>query len=404
MSGMTDGTGALKDPGPKPQLILPEGFYKAIPWELQKRPQWVCWRYQVRDGHWTKVPYDANFKPCGSKARPNDPVTWSPFRHAIECYINRKVRCPTNPVDGIGYMFSSNDPYTGVDFDNCLGPDGLADWAKSYIGLLMPTYGEVSPSGRGIKFIVRGSLNDTGTRKSGFGDGTGGVEMYDQLRFFTITGNVYEPGVSTDIAERADNVLRIYKEIKAKGKKNKDRVREPGQQGTGALDLSDSELVNKAIASAQGTKFQALYSAGDISDYQNDHSCADLALCSMLAFWCGPDAARIERIFNTSALGQREKWTDRPDYRDSTIGLALEDADVFYSPTFKPKNSKPRGGKPKFGVFNGPAAEGPARGVIRGIGDLYGRRSRADQLHAPRGRGAGQRGRPQAQGRQAAGD
>jgi len=42
----------------------------------------------------------------------------------------------------------------------------------------------------------------------------------------------------------------------------------------------------------------------------NDHSRADLALCGMLAFWCGGDPERIDRLFRRSDL-MREKWDRR---------------------------------------------------------------------------------------------
>jgi hypothetical protein len=33
---------------------------KHIPNELKQRAQWVCWRYELRDGKWTKVPHQTN--------------------------------------------------------------------------------------------------------------------------------------------------------------------------------------------------------------------------------------------------------------------------------------------------------------------------------------------------------
>lgn len=50
-----------------------------------------------------------------------------------------------------------------------------------------------------------------------------------------------------------------------------------------------------------------------------DWSMADAALCSHLAFWTGKDCARIDRLWGLSALGQRDKYHDRPAYRQETI-------------------------------------------------------------------------------------
>jgi putative DNA primase/helicase len=85
------------------------------------------------------------------------------------------------------------------------------------------------------------------------------------------------------------------------------------------------------MRAANGEKFSRLWS-GDTSAYataNNDgHSEADLALCSLLAFWCGPDEVRIDRLFRQSGLC-REKWTRRADYRSLTLSVAL-DRDEFW--------------------------------------------------------------------------
>src|ERR1700722_21015679 len=85
---------------------------------------------------------------------------------------------------------------------------------------------------------------------------------------------------------------------------------------------SDDELVEFAANARNGERFKRLWS-GDISDYENDHSRADLALCRMLAFWCGPDPERIDQLFRRSGL-MREKWnraTGDTSYGALTIKL-----------------------------------------------------------------------------------
>src|SRR5439155_15578492 len=73
--------------------------------------------------------------------------------------------------------------------------------------------------------------------------------------------------------------------------------------------------------------------SGDTSEY-GSQSEAELALCSMLTFWTGPDPERIDRLFRRSAL-YREKW-DEPHYSDGrtygegTIAKALDGAEEFY--------------------------------------------------------------------------
>ena len=50
----------------------------------------------------------------------------------------------------------------------------------------------------------------------------------------------------------------------------------------------------------------------------------------MLAFWCGPDENRIDRLFRQSCL-VREKWENPADYRSETISKAILGTKEFYA-------------------------------------------------------------------------
>jgi primase-polymerase (primpol)-like protein len=89
-------------------------------------------------------------------------------------------------VAGIGFVFSPDDPYCGVDLDRCLDPASgvIVPWAISIIRSLN-SYCEISPSGKGVKLFIRASK--PGDRcKTAYEDGD--VEIYDHARFFTTTG------------------------------------------------------------------------------------------------------------------------------------------------------------------------------------------------------------------------
>jgi primase-polymerase (primpol)-like protein len=66
------------------------------------------------------------------------------------------------------------------------------------------------------------------------------------------------------------------------------------------------------------------------------HSEADLALCSLLAFWTGGDRSRIDRLFGQSGL-MREKWdevhyADDSTYGKKTIERAVAGVSEYYDP------------------------------------------------------------------------
>jgi hypothetical protein len=269
----------------------------------------VLWRYEFKLGRWTKLPYQA--EEPGKKARSNDPSTWATFEKALAAY-------ETVGLDGIGFMFSKDDDFLGADLDHCLRNGQLLSWAEPLLTQLH-TYGEISPSGSGVKFVGRGKLPGNGTRRKGFGDdGKGAIELYDQLRFFTITGNVFEDHDS--ILECQDAAVQLYQLAKA-------RARPPAKakaKSNGHPDDDDAVIAQIRI-SGDGTRFAELFDRGDTSRNNGDDSSADMALANILAVWCRGDGAQMERIFGRSALGRRDKWQRRSDYRQRTIDRAIKD-------------------------------------------------------------------------------
>jgi primase-polymerase (primpol)-like protein len=107
-------------------------------------------------------------------------MTWSTFEEAAEAYEHGEYA-------GLGFVFSSADPYTGVDLDTCVNGNGeVASWALE-IARYLDSYTELSASGTGLHIIVRG---DVPNRRNG------DLEVYSSKRFFTVTGHVVE--VSSD--------------------------------------------------------------------------------------------------------------------------------------------------------------------------------------------------------------
>jgi len=80
-----------------------------VPSELLEYKQWVLWRRAEVNGRIAKLP----ISPWSGKVASCDkPQTWSTYKHV--CYAHRKFRC-----DGIGFVFTTNDPFCGIDLDQC---------------------------------------------------------------------------------------------------------------------------------------------------------------------------------------------------------------------------------------------------------------------------------------------
>ncbi len=150
-----------------------------IPEQLTARPQWVCWCLEERDGNMTKMPYiPGTVRP--RRASSNDLMTWRTFSEALEAY---ELGEPA--YDGIGFMFCSADPFSGIDLDKCRDPETgeVEGWAQEIIDEVFEGYAEVSPSGTGVHIIVPGVVRGGAVKR-------GCIEMYSQTRFFTVTGRV----------------------------------------------------------------------------------------------------------------------------------------------------------------------------------------------------------------------
>src|SRR6266571_8270281 len=138
--------------------------------ELTAYPQFVVWKYTVEQGKLKKRPFNPR---TNLPARTNDPTTWARVEPSLKALA-------TGRYNGIGFVFSRADPFTGIDLDACVGKDGtLAAWAKEIITTL-DTYTEYSPSKLGVHLLTRATLQGAGRK-------TGNIETYSRDRFFTLT-------------------------------------------------------------------------------------------------------------------------------------------------------------------------------------------------------------------------
>jgi putative DNA primase/helicase len=303
-------------------LTATDSVYQA-PAELRTAAQFVCWREEVRDGEPTKVPYSVS----GGKASTTNPKTWAPLDAALS-------HAAEHSMSGVGFVFTEDDPFAGIDIDKCRDAQTgeIEPWAWKIV-TAFDSYTEVSPSGTGLHIFVKATLPGPNNRK-------GPLEMYESGRYFTLTGE-HLSGTPTEIHERQDVLERLYRHVfkieKASSATNGHKPR------TAQLDVGDEDLLALAKQAKNGDKFSRLW-RGDTSDYAGDDSRADLALCSLLAFWTDGDTERMDHLFRQSGL-MREKW-NRHDYRERTFNRVLEGRTEFYQPSEK-ASANENGSRPK---------------------------------------------------------
>jgi primase-polymerase (primpol)-like protein len=297
----------------------------AIPDELKKLEQFACWRYEPDKKDLSKlkkVPYNPG---TGRKASHSNPRTWRPFEDAVRAYL-----AEPSYYNGVSFAVTKAGRIVGGDLDHSIDPvtGEIAEWALKIIARFKNTYWEISPSGEGLRFFLKGALPAHGRKK-------GNIELYDGARFLTLTGNRV-PGTAATIAEEYyEELLAFHAEVFGKQEKKRQEPPKAGNESAnGHTDpLSDEVLLKMAASDKNGGRFSALY-AGDFSGYDSQSE-ADLALSSHLAFYCGNDPARIDRLFRESGL-YREKWdekhfSDGRTYGEATIQKALADMHEFYS-------------------------------------------------------------------------
>lgn len=288
----------------------PVSQLQEIPVELRSRRQWVCWKIESRDGKPTKVPVNPNSpsKNAGSTL----PATWGTFDEAVKS-------CAENGLSGIGFVFTTEDEYCGIDLDKCRNPKTgtFEPWAKEIIDSI-DSYTEISQSKTGCHIIVKGKVPGSRNRKGRF-------EAYDRDRYFIFTGD-HVTGTPASIHPRQNQLNNIYGKIFREDCK-------PGTNGNGhrsSLGLDDQQLLDKAMAARNGATFSRLWNGE--TDGHTSASEADLSLCNALAFWCGGDPVRIDNLFRQSGL-YRAKWDKRhgaQTYGELTVSKALESSGDYY--------------------------------------------------------------------------
>ena len=277
--------------------------------------QWVLWDLIEGRG---KVPVNAARYPIDSQ----DPANWRSFEHAAAEANANGLR--------VGFVFTPADPFFFVDVDHAWDGTQWSETAGWVRAALPGAAVELSQSRTGFHlFGMYRSVIEHSSRRKDLG-----LEFYTAGRFCAMTFEGLEGGLIVELTD-AINAFAAHFPPKAAGE-GIEWTSEPDPTWRGPAD--DEELIAKML-SAPGSANRVFGDALSFSDLwygnvpEDRVSESDAALCADLAFWTGKDCARIERLFTASALGQRAKWTDRPDYRERTIGLAVGTcANVYTAP------------------------------------------------------------------------
>ena len=272
-----------------------------IPKRLKSIGRWVGWRFEEQVDATTgevktkKVPYRADGR---GRADVTKRAHWGTLAKVMDSYWKGRF-------DGIGFVFSDDDDIMGIDLDACRDPETgqIEDWARRIIDSFQ-TYCEASPSGTGVHIILRGH------RPAGAGNRKGHVEIYESARFFTMTGMILRNVRTVDRCQDALDALcaELW----------------PPREGVASAGLSHDPPHRSDAVVLEGLlrdpKRAALW-GGDMSDYEDNHSRADMALLCHLAWRTHRDEPQMDRLFRQSGLFR--PMTKHPGYLPRSIRRAV---------------------------------------------------------------------------------
>jgi len=294
---------------------------------MREYKQFINWIPKVKEsGKTDKIPVDADRKVI-------DPL--SPTNHLT--YDDAVGRAKAMGL-GLGFVFTENDPYFFVDIDDALTRGGWSPVAQQIMAAFPGCLIEISMSKKGLHIFGRGSYPGHKCRAAEYG-----LELYTSKRFVALTGSGQIGNIETDgqagLNWLVDSYFAATADVELGGWTDT-----PVAEWSGPDD--DEDLLKIAVRAnpfsnkvrfidlyqGNADKLSAQYPSGTVRE-PFDHSAADAALASHLAFFTGKNCERIERIMSKSALGQRDKWVSRDDYRKRTILGAVAVSDkVYYRP------------------------------------------------------------------------
>ena len=310
---------------------------KNVPAELKAIPTWCCYRTQWNEEKGKKDKFIIS--PIDGKwTSTKEPGKWVTFEAAMK--YARENNC-----EGLSILLDKKYGITCIDLDKCIEIETgkLNERASKLVETLSGTYIERSTSGNGLHIFVKDDILKNGTyNMTSVDKNKGDLEVYDDKRIMSLTGDMYSNGNNLTRAGSAATVYLRQELGERRSVANNGAKPRP----TGSLNLSDNELIRWIQSSKQGSKFNDLYNGRGVSGNRSDD---DAKLAHMLLYFNGGDKDQAFRIM-------RESGAYRPDKPDSYYRATIDKMDAkieVYAkrPTFsadgpgKPKGKGPGNGK-----------------------------------------------------------
>ena len=179
------------------QRITPEVRDIHVPAPLRDLPIFLCWRLEPQyegDPKPLKTPYYPNGgKRYGTQGSPED-------RSKLTTYALAKAQAAKRGMTGVGIALLEGYDIVAVDVDNCVHDGKVPTEILDAVGM---TYAEYSPSGRGVRALLRGNI---GNNKAPTTATDYGFEVFSTTGYVTLTGNMLD---HVDLVGVEDTLARV---------------------------------------------------------------------------------------------------------------------------------------------------------------------------------------------------
>ena len=313
---------------------LPQSFAA-----MRAYPQFVLWKAvpsKTRLGKVDKFPCDVT----GQVSDAHNPTIWLDADTAV------MTASLLGDEYGVGFVFTSNDPFYCVDIDSAYDGQQWSPLATQLCTDLAGAAVEISHSGTGLH-IIGSYTGDEPEHKCK--NVPLHIELYTSERFIALTGN----GVSGDAAYVSTGLTGVISQHFAGSdpertvtdwttthREDSNPIQDDAKLLAKAMESKPNEVATLFGAEPTKVAFKDLWNCNadalsrayphDQREGDYDASSTDAALAQHLAFWTGGNCERIEKLMRLSAL-KRDKWDYHKSYMQRTITNAVGRQSSWYS-------------------------------------------------------------------------
>ena len=218
----------------------------------------------------------------------------------------------------VAFCFAESNPFVGFDLDDVKKDGDFTDEALEIVQRLH-SYTEVSSSGTGLHVIAEGERLDDRKHRGDLSKG-GHLEVYDESRYFVLTGDVYDGFTSVEsrptvVREVQDDYLPESQKFSFTGQQKPVGKQDFDGEQTDANPEQVRRTIRAYVESDNHDVDREVLSLWRGSNEgRNTTSEADMAFVKQLYYWCQGDQRLMDGCFRASGrYGMRPQPTPKWD-------------------------------------------------------------------------------------------